>query len=335
MVAPDTPLVSILIVTYNSERHLAACFESLRRQDWPVLEVIIIDNGSSDGTQGMLEKIAPGWKVVLNHNNRGFAAAQNQAIRQAKSDWLLTLNPDVALSPDFVSQLMSWRDKDERIGLLCGKLLRLSSGGERTSVIDSTGIYFTTNLRHLDRGADEVDRGQYQRVQYVFGATGAAALFRRKMIEDVSVNGELFDEDFFSYREDADLAWRAQILGWKCLYVPSAVAWHERRVTPERRGQLPHQINWHSVKNRFIMRAKNASFWLGLRFFIPIAARDFLIFGYALLRDWKLFSALAWPPMHVGQIHRKRKWIQSHRRVSDRELARWFSNTPHAENFQE
>jgi GT2 family glycosyltransferase len=149
------------------------------------------------------------------------------------------------------------------------------------------------------------------------------------------VNGELFDEDFFSYREDADLAWRAQILGWKCLYVPSAVAWHERRVTPERRRQLPHQINWHSVKNRFIMRAKNASFWLGLRFFFPIAVRDLLILGFTLLRDWKLFSALVWPLMHVGQIHRKRKWVQSHRRVSDRELARWFSNTPHAENFQE
>ena len=84
-------------------------------------------------------------------------------------------------------------------------------------------------------------------------------MFRRPFVEAVSVDGEFFDEDFFAFREDADLAWRAQLMGWKCLYVPSAVAWHVRRVTPERREQLPHEINWHSVKNRFLMRGKNAS----------------------------------------------------------------------------
>ena len=83
-------------------------------------------------------------------------------------------------------------------------------------------------------------------LQWVFGATGAAAMFRRSFVEAVSVDGEFFDEDFFSYREDADLAWRAQVMGWKCLYTPAAVAWHVRRVTPERREQLPLVINWHS-----------------------------------------------------------------------------------------
>ena len=151
-------------------------------------------------------------------------------------------------------------------------------------------------MRHLDRGAEEQDRGQYDRVQYVFGASGAAALFRRDFIEAVSVEGQFFDEEFFAFREDGDLAWRAQVMGWKCLYTPTAVAWHVRRVTPERRADLPLVINWHSVKNRFLMRGKNASGWLCWRLFLPVAWRDLMTLGYALLRDWRMIvrDVLSW-----------------------------------------
>ena len=120
-------------------------------------------------------------------------------------------------------------------------------------------------------------------------------MFRRSFVEAVSVDGEFFDEEFFSYREDADLAWRGQLMGWKCLYNPSAVAWHVRRVTPERREELPLVINWHSVKNRFLMRGKNASGWLCWRLFWPVAGRDLMIVGYALLRDRRMLSALVVP----------------------------------------
>ncbi len=200
----------------------------------------------------------------------------------------------------------------------------------RTNIIDSTGIYFTRNMRHLDRGAEETDRGQYDRPQYVFGASGAAVLFRRDFIQDVSVEGEFFDEDFFAFREDADLAWRAQVMGWKCLYTPTAVAWHVRRVTPERRKDLPLVINWHSVKNRFLMRGKNASGWLCWRLFLPVVWRDMMTIGYALLRDQRMLSALAYPWRVRQSIRRKRAIIQSRRKVSDRDLLWWFCNTPRA-----
>ena len=91
-------------------------------------------------------------------------------------------------------------------------------------VFDSTGIYMTPNLRHLDRGSRIPDKGQYDRSEYVFGGTGAACLYRRAMIDDISIRNEFFDADFFAYREDADVAWRAQLLGWRCLYNPLAVA---------------------------------------------------------------------------------------------------------------
>src|SRR5207237_10299092 len=105
---------------------------------------------------------------------------------------------------------------------------------QRTRVSDSTCIEFLRNLRHLDRGAEQPDHGQFDKTEYVFGATGAAALYRRRMVDEISVDGEFFDESFFSFREDADLAWRAQLLGWRCLYVPVEVGWPERLLRQDR-----------------------------------------------------------------------------------------------------
>jgi len=333
MVEASPELVSVLIVTFNSAGDLPACLQSVEQQDYTPLEVIIVDNASADDTIAALSSYAAAHQIIFNEKNLGFAAAQNPAIRHAKGNWLLCLNPDVVLSPNFISELVRCGALDLQAGTVCGKLLRWEprENPPRTQIIDSTGIYFLPNLRHLDRGSEQLDRGQYGQMEYVFGATAAAAMYRRRMVEDTTVAGEFFDEDFFSYREDADLAWRAQILGWKCLYTPAAVGWHERRVTPERFRSLPLAINWHSVKNRFLMRAKNASAWLGFRFFFPIAARDTLIIGYALLRDWRLLSALVYPLRRLRALHRKRRWIQSRRRISDRELAHWFTWKPASE----
>ena len=330
-----SPLVSILIVTFNSARHISPCMQSLRAQDYSPLEIKIVDNASTDGTVEILRALE-GAEVIFNSENRGFAAAQNQAIRAAIGEWLLCLNPDVILSADFIRQLVNAGALDLKLGTVCGKLLRWQPGAaaERTQIIDSTGIYFLPNLRHLDRGSEETDTGQYDRMEYVFGATGAAALYRREMVEDVSINGEFFDQEFFSYREDADLAWRAQLMGWNCLYVPAAVGWHERRVTPDRREQLPNEINWHSVKNRFLMFFKNIGFGLYWRTYWPAGWRNLLIIGYAWLRNWRLLSALSYWWLHPQGWLRKRKIIQRKRRLSDRELARWFKWKPASEPFQ-
>jgi GT2 family glycosyltransferase len=327
-------MVSITIVTWNSATCLRECLASVARQDYPDIEVILLDNVSTDGTREILREFQPRFRVIYKEQNSGFAAGQNEAIRAARGDWILCLNPDVLLREDFVSRLVAAGMAHPEAGAVCGKLLRWKpqSIDERTNIIDSAGVYFTRNMRHLDRGADEIDRGQYDRTQYVFGATGAAVLFRREFVDAVSVDGEFFDEEFFAFREDCDLAWRAQVMGQKFLYTPDAVAWHVRRVTPERRESLPHVINWHSVKNRWLMRAKNASGWLTLQLAGPVLWRDAQAFGYALLRDREMLSACIyrWRPKVRERLRRKREIIQGRRKVSDRELLGWFSNTPRA-----
>ncbi len=330
LVPAGRAMVSVLITTYSSARFLEACLSSLRGQVYRPLDVIIVDNASNDGTRDLLANAGPGTTVIYNDTNIGFAAAQNQAARLAQGSWLLSLNPDIVLGPDFVAKAVASGDLHPKIGVVCGKLLRWNPGSdpEFSRVIDSTGIYFLPNLRHLDRGAGETDHGQFERVEYVFGATGAAVLYRRSMFEDVSVDGEFFDEQFFAYREDADVAWRAQLMGWRCLYTPQAIAWHVRRVTPERRGELPTEINWHSIKNRFLMRAKNISLPLYARYFLPVTVRDVQVIGYCLLVDWRLASALTAVWECRQELRRKRHIVQSRRKVSDRELSAWFSTRP-------
>ena len=303
-------MVSILITTYDSGAVLEACLEAIFQQDYPAIEVIIVDNASSDGTREVLKRNENRVRVIYNDGNVGFAAAQNQGIAQARGEWLLSLNPDVILERDCISKMVAAGEADPRIGAVCGKLMRWKPGSdaERTQVTDSTGIYFLRNLRHMDRGSDTIDTGQYEKREYVIGATGAAALYRRTMVEDISVGGEFFDEDFFAYREDADVAWRAQLMGWRCLYTPQALGWHVRRVTPERFHELPDVINRHSIKNRFLMRAKNISPGLYLRLFIPITFRDALIIGYCTLRNRGLLSGLGFVWSRRSAVWKKRKW---------------------------
>jgi len=158
----------------------------------------------------------------------------------------------------------------------------------------------------------------------VFGASGAAALYRRAMLEEAVVGGEVFDESFFAYREDADLAWRAQLLGWSCLYLPDAVATHGRRVTPERRRALPPALNRMSVRNRFLLRIKNQPARQAFRFLAPALARDLQVVGYCLVREWTSLPALGEVVRLFPSAWRKRRDILARRRAPMEDLDRWF-----------
>jgi len=322
--------VSVTIVTYNSGRFIKRCLESVLEQKYPNLEIIVIDNASTDGTKDLLEQFEERCQVIYNEENIGFAAAQNQAIELSRGDWILTLNPDVLLLPDFVAALVDASQIDRKAGTICGKLLTLTPSFDIPDkpLVDSTGIFFTPMLRHLDRGSQQVDNGHYLKYEYVFGATAAAALYRRKMIEDIAIQGEFFDPDFFVYREDADVAWRAQLMGWRCVYTPRARGYHVRAVLPGNRRALPAVINMHSVKNRFLMRIKNMTADLYRRNWTSITARDIVVVGCCLLREQTSLAAFWYLIRNVRRVLVKRREIMKRRRASDEYIARWFSYQP-------
>lgn len=326
----STRLVSVAIVTFNSARYIRQCLRFVLEQDYQPLEVVVVDNASADESPDILRAFESRVRVVRNGENMGFAGGQNQAIGLCRGEWVLTLNPDVRLQPDFISKLVAAGESEDSVGTVCGKLLSMSDDFQipQPPVIDSTGIFFTPNLRHFDRGSKELDTGRYDTAGYVFGATGAAALYRRKMIDDVSIAGEFFDADFFAYREDADLAWRAQLLGWQCLYVPEAVGYHVRHVLPANRRSVSAAINMHSVKNRFLMRINNLSGRQYLRNFLAITARDLLVLGGCLLRERSSLRAFPIIVKNFRNAWRKRQRISARRRVTESYMARWFSTQP-------
>jgi GT2 family glycosyltransferase len=324
--------VSVTIVTYNSGRFIKRCLESVLDQKYPFKEIIVIDNNSSDGTIDILEPFEgrESCRIIYNEENIGFAAAQNQAIAMSNSEWVLTLNPDVLLLQGFLEALVNAGNLDPKVGTVCGKLLTMTAGFDfpEEPLVDSTGIYFTPNLRHLDRGSLQVDNGHFRNYEYVFGATAAAALYRREMIDDIAIGGEFFDADFFAYREDADVAWRSQIMGWKCLYAPYAKGYHVRKALPGNRRSLSPEINMHSVKNRFLLRMKNISWDLYRRNFFSITLRDVVVVACCLI--WEHTSLDAFPFLFKNwrNVMAKRREIMRRRRVDDAYIASWFSFEP-------
>jgi GT2 family glycosyltransferase len=158
----------------------------------------------------------------------------------------------------------------------------------------------------------------------VFGVSGAAALYRMSFIRDVTIGGEFLDEDFFAFREDADVAWRGQLFGWRAIYVPDAVGHHVRTVTPGKRGALSAVINMHSVKNRFLLRLKNEGMYLAMRNAPWELGRDLVVIIAALTIERTSLPALSWLWKNRRRIMEKRRAIQSRRRVSDRQIAGWF-----------
>jgi GT2 family glycosyltransferase len=333
----DFMSVTVGIVTWNSAHVIEACVASVRAQTYGPLTLRILDNASADDTRERVTRITAPDERLGADRNLGFSAAHNRLIAGSSTEFYLCLNPDVILTPEFIARIVAAMRRDPRAGSASGKLLRMredgagdAAGVAGANIIDSTGIVMVPSQRHLDRGADRVDDGRYAREELVFGASGAAAMYRRAMLDDVKTPGghagtEYLDEDFFAYREDADLAWRAQLLGWNCVYVPDAVARHGRRVTPERRSSLPTLINYYSVRNRFLLRMKNQTAGHALRFLVPAVARDLQVIGYVLLKERSSIGALRdvlrlWRPTMI-----KRRAIMARRRRPTSEMIAWFT----------
>ena len=236
-------LISVIVLNYNGRRFLDGCLSSLASQTQTNFEVILVDNGSSDGSPEYVKSQYPWVRLVRNEENLGFAGGTNAGIRAAKGSCILTLNNDARADSRFIEELVRPL-ADPRVGVCAAKML-FPDGR-----INSAGICVSRSGAAWDRGIFEPDQGQYDFPEEVFGACAGAALYRKEMLDEIG----LFDEDFFLYLEDVDLAFRARLAGWKCVYVPGARAVHYHGGTAGVGSDLAvyygnRNIVWYPVKD--------------------------------------------------------------------------------------
>lgn len=303
--------VSVHVVTYNSAATLETCLKAVQAQSYQDLTVLVIDNASQDDSAEIARRM--GVQVNVNAENVGYAAAHNQAIDATESDYVLTLNPDVQLQPDFLREMVTALDANPQLGSAAGCLMRVEALGAAPTHLDGVGLMMTRSRRQRLIGEGLPVEQRPTEALPIFGPDGAAAFYRRAMLDDIRVMGEVFDTDFFMHKEDVDVCWRAQLRGWQALYVPGAVAQHVRGFRPGQRQRVSPYMRFLGVRNRYLLLLKNeipAEFW---RDAPAIVAYDLGIFAYVLLREPRSLRSY-WSVLRLlPRMLAKRRVIQGER----------------------
>ncbi|MGH7697767.1 MAG: glycosyltransferase family 2 protein, partial [Candidatus Dormibacteria bacterium] len=315
MTAPAAAEVAVVLVNWNGMADAPGVLESLRAQSLPPREIVVVDNGSRDGSREWFET-QPGVEVLANPGNRGFAAAVNQGVAASSSAYLCLCNLDVRLDPDFLAAAVARAESDPAIGSVAGRIRR-----PQGAALDSTGHLLHRSGWVSNRDQDRSDHGARQDAEEVFGASAAAVLYRRRMLEDVAIQGQVLAEDLFAYLEDVDLDFRARWAGWRCWYEPKAGATHRRGGSGLHRTAA---IERHVVANRITVWVRTAPpQWL----MGPGLASATLLFGLRTLRALPrhpaaalgALDALARLPRSLGE----RRAILGERRVEPEAIAAW------------
>lgn len=310
------PRVSVIIPTYNGRAFLDDCLRSLQAQSWRDAEIVVVDNASTDGTTGVIHAAYPEVRVVSLPTNRGFAGGTNAGAAAARGEWLVFLNNDTVVEPDWLEQLMAVGQADPSLGV-CSSKIRLMHDRAR---LDSVGSYLTRCgfLRHV--GLLSLDRGQHDDVTDIFSPKGVAFAIRRVLFQEVGG----FDDRYFAYFEESDLFWRIWLRGYSVGWAPRAIVYH--KVGGTALGFSHAFVDHHSFKNRIRTILKNAE-GRTLRWMLPLHVACCL--GLALLSalqprrwgsGWAIVRAISWNIRHWPDTWRARQIVQRGRRVSDATL---------------
>ena len=268
-----SPRVTTIVVNWNGRAYLEKCLASLSAQQYQPHEIVMVDNGSIDGSIDFVEAHFPEVRLIRQSHNIGFAAANNLAMRESSGAYVAVLNNDAYAAPDWLSRMVDVAESDPRIGMIACKLLFANPA----NVINSAGLVMDWAGFTWDWRGGELDDPTETQIEECFGASGAAALYRRAMLDDIG----LYDEDFFAYAEDADLNWRAQKAGWRCVYVPTARVYHVASATS---GEGSRFKTYLLGRNKIWLLAKNLPAGRYL-LYVP------LMIGYDLLADgWGLLK---------------------------------------------
>lgn len=327
-------------------RYIVECLESLMRQDFRDFSILAIDNGSDDGTVEFIRSQYPNISILQNFKNLGYSKANNQGIRLAKSQYVLVMNPDVILAEDFLQNLVLFADQHPEGGSFGGKVLKLFSEAidkddqsglrevVRSDMIDSTGLKIFKSFKAINRGENLKDKGQYDRPEEVFGISGNCVLYRKSALEEVMVKNEFFDQDFFAYKEDIDLAWRLRLYGWSAWYNPQAICYHHRclagyqnkgvRGVITGRKSVSKVLRSLSFRNQHLLLAKNGQ---SINFILHspwVLAEEFKVLFYILFFESFQYKSIIQFFRLLPAILLKRKVIMAHKKIPASEIRKWF-----------
>lgn len=355
----ELPKISVIILLYNVKKYLPFCFKSLDNQTFKDFEILVIDNGSIDESLKWMKEFKPHIKVVRHAQNSGFAKGNNQGVHWTKGEYVFFLNTDVILGPDVLEKLSSflslhdgaacavpksykWNFKSvaEEYGITHDSHLDPNTIGAipgKTDVIDSLGLVIYKSLRVAELGAGKKDEEVISSEPVeIFGPSASSLLIKRKALEDVAMlksdlSLEFFDEDFFMYKEDIDLAFRLRLKGWKTYLVPSAHAYHDRTAYQKGASILKNRknksvfVNVHSYKNHWFFLIKNIRFSLFARNIFPIVLYELKKFIYICIFEQSTLTALKEIFNKFSKMKNKRVKILKNCKSVNADIIKWMN----------
>lgn len=314
--------LSVHIVTYNNKATISSCLQSIGAQTFRKFSTLIIDNKSSDSTVSMAR--SQGISVIEQIENVGYATAHNFALSVTSSEFVCTLNPDTVLAPTFFFEMISYLSEHRQVGAAAGMLLRVERLGDPSKKIDGMGLILGRNRRQrlLFEGSqmESVPKTPFP----IFGPDGAAGFYRRRMLRDIAIDGEVFDEDFFMHKEDVDVCWRGQLRGWPAVCVPQAIAFHIRAFRPGKRSRVTPFVRRIAMRNRYFLIVKNDSVRDIIRDMFSILIYEMGILAYVLVREPTSLLAYMGVFTALPRMLEKRRVIQGSRRVDEMRMRQWF-----------
>lgn len=306
------PLVSVIIPNWNGVNLLRGCLDSLRAQTYPTTEVIVVDNASTDDSVPVVEREYPEVKLVVLPRNLGLTGGVNRGIEAAGGEIIALLNNDAEADPRWVESLVLGLEAAPDAGFAASKMLLF----DRRDILNSAGDTYGVNGLPANRGVWEQDVGQYDDATDVFGACGGAVAYRRSMLDEIGA----MDEELFMYCEDVDLNWRAQIAGYRCVFVPDARVYH--RLSATGGGKL---ASYFTGRNTLFVLAKNYPPALLRRHWRRALAAQSSI-AWSALKAWRGEAARARLRGQLAGLlgfarwRRKQREVYRHRRVTDEQL---------------
>jgi GT2 family glycosyltransferase len=328
----DKVSVTVSLLTWNGAEYLPWFIKSLKEQTFKDWELLVLDNASSDRSVEIVREHYPEARIIQQKQNVGFARGHNLLINWSDSNYIFVVNQDIILDQDYLEKVVDFLEKNHKAGSAAGKTMYWDfREGLKSKRIDSFGLSVDRKRQMVDayQGKDDFDLPNTE----VFGLSGASVVYRRKALDTVTMpqNGnhlEYFDESFFAYKEDTDLAWRLRLAGWENWLATKTKAYHHRTVSglesARQRRKERGMANKLSYRNHLMTLYKNSFYKNLFRDFWPIKWYELKKIIYLILFERSTLVGLGEYFKALPKLAKKRKFTMKHRKVEPDDIYKWF-----------